>query len=231
VLSALLVVFLVVAGFVLLRPYAARSHLVVLSDLRRVDDRLYVDPDWNAATVRDLERTLASSRARVEAVFGGPARATPVVIALDAPGRALQYMGNLHGAMHATPFATIVVLGPEGRSSVDVVAHELVHAEHVERAGWLRYMLAPMWFTEGLGMQADRRPKYGDASWAERTADGARAPALEVLARPGGFRSGDLTANYAHARREVARWLAAEGPEGLGELLVSWRFGARYGAR
>jgi hypothetical protein len=221
---------LTVVVFGVVRPYAARSHLVAVSDLRRVDGRLYVDPDWSAATVRDLERALVAGRARVGSLFGSPARARPVVIAVDAPERALQYMENLHGATHATPFATIVVLGPEGRSSVDVIAHELVHAEHVERAGWLRYLLAPMWFTEGLGMQVDHRERYDDAAWAARTADGARAPALDVLARPGGFRSGDATANYAHARREVSRWLSREGPDGLADLLAAWRFRQRYAA-
>ena len=221
---------------VLLSLYAAaerktlRCHLVGFSDMRGEGEQLYVDPAWDTSTVRELERALVEARMRVELLFGTPARARPVVIAADSPESILRFMGNLHGATHATPLATIIVLGPEGVSSIDVIAHELVHAEHVKRSGWLRYTLAPMWFIEGLGMQVDHRSDYDDAAWVERTGNGARAPALDELAQASGFSSGDLPANYAHARREVSRWLSAAGPGALAELLTAGCFDQRYAA-
>ena len=229
--ALVLVPALAVGAFALARPHAARSHAVAFSDLRPVDERLFVDPAWDPATIRELEAILASSRARVAALFGSPVRATPIVIAVDASEHALRYMGNLHGAMHASPLASIVVLGPDGRGSVDVAAHELAHAEHFERAGWLGYTLAPLWFVEGLGMQVDHRPRYDDAAWARLTRDGEDAPRLDELEGAGFFTVGDLTANYAHSRREVAAWLERAGPGGLAELLGSWRFEDRYAAQ
>jgi len=219
------------------QPHAARSHLLAfaplaaLTDFEPIGRGRFVDPDWDGKTVGDFERMLAEAQGRVEGFFGSPLRSRPTVIAADSPQRIQRYMTNFHGSTHTTAVATIVVLGPKGRASVDVIAHELAHAEHAARAGWLRYALSPMWFIEGLGMQVDYRKNYADRAWAERTVNGASAPTLETLASGRGFAQGDLTANYAHARREVARWLSAAEPGDLAELLETWRFEQRYRAQ
>ena len=47
------------------------------------------------------------------------------------------------------------------KAGIDVTAHELVHAEVVNRVGYLTRLLEiPTWFDEGVAMQVDYRPKY-----------------------------------------------------------------------
>ena len=47
--------------------------------------------------------------------------------------------------------------------SIDVTAHELVHAELAQRLGfWTRTVKLPVWFDEGIAVQLDRRADFDD---------------------------------------------------------------------
>ena len=97
------------------------------------------------------------------------------------------------------------MVGPKGQN-LDVVAHELMHAELFERVGfWGRFTQIPVWFDEGLAMQVDYRPRYVLSREASAQAKNVRT--LES-ARDFFLQDGDLlTKNYAMAKAEVANWL------------------------
>ena len=117
-----------------------------------------------------------------------------------------------------------VFIGPKGRS-VDVVAHELVHAEVFERVGpWARATQLPVWFDEGLAMQVDYREAY-DLS------ENFDTSFVRTLASPADFYTAGedaLTMNYGSAKVEVARWVAGVGARSVFAQLARLRNGEPF---
>ncbi|MDY0037377.1 MAG: hypothetical protein RBS05_15815, partial [Zoogloea oleivorans] len=106
-----------------------------------------------------------------------------------------------------------VMVGPKGQS-VDVVAHELMHAEIHHRVGYLkRFLQLPTWFDEGVAMQVDYRTRYSLSPQDSQTADYVRG-----LTTFSSFFKGDEQAvvrNYASAKQVVASWLSKVGTTSL----------------
>lgn len=231
VLALLVVTLLPGVAWAVLQPRSLRAHLVRFDGLSQPEPGLYLGPAFGAAEVAALKASLTDARQRIAPLFGAQ-RAHPVIIAARSP-EIIERYGNIYGAMHASPFgAAVVVFGPEGLASPDILAHELAHAEHLARIGYWKYWLGtPMWFFEGVGMQVDHRERYGEAAWRAATNEGRDAPALASLRTGRGFFRGDLTLHYATARFEVARFLRHVGPEGLRRFLATqplWGFDAHY---
>ena len=102
---------------------------------------------------------VTKARERIRDRFGPPL-ANPTIVNFQTAEDNWPFTFNPYGSTHFLPWKTCVVFGPKGQS-VDVVAHELMHAELVERVGyWQRLMHIPTWFDEGLAMQVDDRVRY-----------------------------------------------------------------------
>ncbi|MCG7534481.1 hypothetical protein [Pseudoalteromonas sp. OOF1S-7] len=67
---------------------------------------------------------------------------------------------NPAGMSRSSPFTQYIFIGPKGQN-VDVMAHELMHAEMAVRVGYLadRHRL-PIWFKEGFALQVDKRSPF-----------------------------------------------------------------------
>ncbi len=231
----LLAIVTPLAAVAVLQPGLTQSHLVAFSDFRRAAPGVYVEPAMPDEEVEALLAQVDASKRRVASLFGGAFASAPTIIAGADEVAMRRYMGNRAGATHATPMGSFVVIGPDGLN-LDVISHELVHAEHHARVGYMSYWLStPMWFIEGPAMQVDLREKYADPTWHEMTDGGRRAPELDEMRTGRGFANGDLTANYATAKHEVARWIAAGGratvPRFLARMSEGADFEASYGAR
>ena len=194
-------------SWVVLSPHAARAHAIAFSEFVPKADRLFVSPGLSGRQLADVEERIDEATLRVRSLFGG-VQASPTVIVAADEASALRYSMNLHASTHVIPVGPVcIVLGPEGLESVDVIAHELAHAEHFERAGYLRWMATPYWFIEGLGMQVDQRPEYSDEALVEARAAGQAIPRASDLFWARDFSEGDLTLNYAASRAAVAELL------------------------
>ena len=93
----------------------------------RVGDDLWVESAMNSVELGRVEDDLVRARARVAGIFG-EVRAHPTVIVVRDVAGIDRYCANDTGAAYNSPFGSFVVLGPHGYASVDVIAHELVHA-------------------------------------------------------------------------------------------------------
>jgi hypothetical protein len=182
---------------------ALAATLIDASAYRRVES-VYFAPDIDGDARRGLLEQLADARRRV-AEFFGPLRARPKLIfsARDSDS----FMEGKVAATRYHPFGATIVVGPEGRS-VDVLAHELAHAELLARIGYPRLdWCVPTWFDEGLAAQFDARPIHGAAALQRRLAEGWRAPPLEQLATRAGFFRGSrerVRFHYAVAKAQLA---------------------------
>lgn len=168
---------------------------------------------------------VADARRRIEATFG-KAEAKPVVAFLGRSDRIGPFELNAFGSTQFIGSRACVMIGSNGRN-VDVVAHELMHAELGHRVGHLKYLLeVPTWFDEGLAMQVDHRRRY---SLSAQQAEGARR--VRSLTTASGFFVADdqaLTHNYASAKHEVSAWLSQVGTGTLYLRLDRLRSGASF---
>ncbi|MFV1968973.1 MAG: hypothetical protein ACC628_26435 [Pirellulaceae bacterium] len=205
-----------------MQPRAVRAHLISASEFRVAGDRLFVSPSLGFSEEAEFANRHQRAKARVEHLFGGYSNDATIIVAADATS-SMRYSPNEHATIHTSPFGAYVVLGPEGFVSVDVIAHELAHAEHFRRVGYFRWLATPAWFREGLAMQVDQRSEYSSA-WLDRAAASGKAiPSVIELSTYAEFSRGDLTVNYAAARREVAQILSRLGPRGASRFLESQR--------
>ncbi len=206
-------------------PEAAACALVDVSGLQPGADGILVEPGQSAQAQAEFADLLAGARARIGQTFGPP-RARPIVVLRDSE-RAFGVLPlNAYGSTSFVGSRACVVIGPRGRN-LDVIAHELMHAELFERVGsWRRFTSVPTWFDEGLAMQVDHRPAYD----LPPDADTAFARGLRTERDFFASASTDaqLTQRYAAAKAEVGRSLAAVGPSGVYARLERLRQGERF---
>ncbi|MDB4975429.1 MAG: hypothetical protein JWN48_3770 [Myxococcaceae bacterium] len=170
-----------------------------------------------APGLREPERVafraaLTAARVRV-AAFYGPLRGTPVIIVADA--QTLPRFTDVSTAVtYYQPHRAVIVVGPAGQS-VDVVAHELAHAELYGRVGYrVMEWCVPRWLDEGLAVQFDDRPFYSEQELERHIAEGWRMPSLQDLGSRAGFFAGtraQVRFHYAAARHAVGEWLRQKG--------------------
>jgi len=165
----------------------------------------------------------AGARRRIQDAFGTPL-ARPIIVFWDYPDLLAKLHLNEYASAHFLGTRSCIFIGPEGRS-IDVVAHELMHAETFERIGpWARMTQLPTWFDEGLAMQVDYRERYTLRKNADTTfIRNASNPAQFFVAN-----DQYLTRNYAAAKIQVAQWVAIIGGSSVYERLARIRSGEPF---
>ena len=168
-----------------------------------------------SASEADRQRYLqlaSDARARIEATFGA-VESDPIIVFFNGSDGFGPFQLNRYGSAQMVGSHSCVMMGPKGQN-VDVVAHELMHAELHSRVGYRRYLFeVPTWFDEGVAMQVDQRPRYALSPKQSQTADYVRALTTNSL-----FTDADeerLVQNYASAKEVVARWTANAGKANL----------------
>ena len=212
IITATIAVFFIAGPIVLV--FAEREvvscSLIDYVGLDLLAPGIFVSPDMSSAEKKELIRIQQVARARVEQTFG-PLRAKPVFVATGNTNTLKRYFSNEYASTAFTPTRACIVIGPKGHE-VDIVAHELVHAEIFERVGyWRRLIEIPVWFDEGVAMQVDYRERYTRAQYV-----GVAEHIKEVRKLEFGrqfFRGDDeeLTHHYAMAKEEVRLWLSKVG--------------------
>ncbi|MCC5945096.1 MAG: hypothetical protein JJT94_09175 [Bernardetiaceae bacterium] len=216
-LFALLValLFLLVIFIRLLSPGFYHS-VMSRSDLEDWGENVYVHPDFPSSYHDFVRSELEEARARVVALFGSMESSPVLIIAHDdATMRKYGRGGTKSGLTHFSPIGTYIVVGEDG-ANVDVIAHELCHAELAARLGWwLRYRKLPTWFDEGLAMQLDGRFPSWKHEWGFYTLEGRLEPPRDYLKENHIFFSGDVNLHYIIARKWVDDWFKVVGQAGL----------------
>ncbi len=177
-----------------------------------------VDQQWQVQLTRD-------ARARIESAFGA-VESKPILVFFDQPDGFGPFRLNAYGSTQFIGSRACVMIGPKGQN-VDVVAHELMHAEIHHRVGYLAYFLQiPTWFDEGVAMQVDYRSRYSLSPQ-----DAQNTAYVRDLTAGSTFFKGDdqaLTRNYASAKHEVASWLSKVGSTSLYSRLQRMRDGQSF---
>lgn len=198
------------------------------SDYKKIEDNVYVDPTLSDVELQRALSGLQMARDRVTKLYGAPIAKPMTIIAASAAEATKFGVTDVPGTAFVSLTATHVVLNME-RFSLDVTAHELMHAELAERLGyWARARKLPTWFDEGAALQVDRRPQYLNDCTTIGQEEIHRVKSLEW---PGDFWSADKdqnVRNYQAAKCAVAEWLETHPPSSLYSALSRLRQGERF---
>ena len=207
-------------SFALAFPGSVACSIVGLSGFEALADGSLVQSGATDARRRQLVALRAQAQMRIASVYGAT-RAQPTVLFLDDMQAFWPAGRNATASTDFLPGRTCVVIGPEGQN-VDVLAHELVHAEVVDRLGFRRRMTLPVWFDEGLAMQVDHRSTFDPPmdAW-----DSSFVRELDTAPEFFQFEGGKHVPNYAAAKREVSLWLGTDGARSLYPRLQRMRAG------
>lgn len=223
-LVSAVMLFLGFAGLKLRSHEIVRCYLVRWSDLEKIAPNLYVAPDMPESKRQMLLSLLSDAKKRVGNLYG-EFTADPVIIAGHTMEVMTTFGGNSYnraGRTSITPITSFIILGPEGIQSLDVLSHEMAHAEFSERIGYWNRNSIPNWFDEGLALQFDDR--YSETEWQTWTDDGRLGLDLDQI----GIITHDNRLGYLTAKHEVQRWLDSVDQEDLLKLIQSIRSGSEF---
>ena len=180
-LLGVVAVFLTMTFMGLMAPNVVRAYMVRWSNLTQVAPKVYVDPNMTPAMQIGFMDALERAKGRVAGLYG-EYTANPTIVAGQDMQVMKDYGGNSYnraGRTLSTAVETFIILGPYGIRKVDILAHELAHAEFFKRLGYRNRNQVPNWFDEGLAVQVDDRVSLEQWRWS--TDDGRTAPELSQI--------------------------------------------------
>lgn len=186
------------------------STLIKHSNYIEIEKDIFVSPETSEIQKKELLRLIQEAKNRINKKFGSYS-ALPIIISSQNKSKPRPYSNNSYGSTDFTLNKAYIVLGKNGHN-LDVVSHELIHAELFQRVGYFnRWLEIPVWFDEGAAMQVDFRKKYMITPENKES--------IKKLKTGRQFFAGNLTAHYSLAKYEVETWLKSYGNEAFYKLL------------
>lgn len=187
---------------------------VPLRGYTKATDNVYIDKNFKSDRDTVLE-ILETAENRVTQFWGSIEDQPEIIISDDENTlRRLGWTGSPALTTTAVLFGAhnYILISPDGLN-VDVLAHELTHAElhyRLYRGKILSAALIPVWFDEGVATQNDYRSDYSDASWKDATDGGKNVTDFAALKTPKEFYNPDINVrryNYIISKHEVGIWM------------------------
>ncbi len=236
-------IFVAVASYYFLYSHILYCQTIAFSSFEKVNERLYVSPQIDAAQRQRMDEAVDQARQRIVAFWGKSVGKATLILCSD-PEEYQKYCHSNEGAgcSLGTPWGdSYLVLNPYGLN-VDVVSHEMCHDEVFTRLGWWKTTTeVPQWFNEGLALMLDRRfvPETEPAKrylsykdeWLYLTHGAQEVLELEDLQSMRGFFGGNqrrVMLAYMTAGMEVSYWLLVTGPKSVQALLDNLRRGGDF---
>lgn len=212
-------------------PHVFNCYMIDYKGFIVMGDHIYISDQMPKSLHGKILGITAESSERIEA-FWGEMKSKPIFI-FCATEDEFHHFGQNSGTpamIHTTFLGAYVIVQPDG-TNVDVVSHEICHAELSERLHWdKRYQGVPAWFNEGLALMVDYRfPQKGGGHshedylnhWIFRE-DSARYMPLSEIEHIHDFFAKDefwTKLSYMRSGLEVSRWLEIVGHQGVKALI------------
>ncbi len=221
-LSLILLIAAVAVWFFQFNPTGYRMTVSCRASFEKISDTVFVNRNY-AGNRDDIAVLIDEAIARDTDFFGSLVCRDHTVIIICDDEKLLAKLGGDHD--------TQTVLFPVKRSyvsvsieylNVDVLAHELTHAELHERLSGKALRRIPTWFNEGIALQNDYRDQYSSETWEEQTDNGKHIVAHEDMDTGAEFYSGtkeDRRFRYLNAKHDVAEWMETHGLQGFMDLI------------
>ena len=196
-----------------------------------ISDHVYINQGY-AGDRQELLEMIKQAEDRVYEFFGGLNYQEDTIFIISDDEKLTRKLGEDHGTVIVYyPSEKHYICISEEYLEIDILAHEITHAELHARLSTRAQKAIPTWFDEGIALQNDYRERYSEAQWAEQTDNGENAVALEDMDTPAEFYAGeaeDRRFRYLNAKHELNVWMAAYGQQGLLELLEKLNDGADF---
>ena len=223
-----------VAVVVLLLQFTLYGYLMTLpyrSAFVEIDEHVYINKDY-AGDRQELMEMIGQAKDRVNNFFGGLSFQDNTIFIIYDDENLRRKIGEDHAAIiFSFPSEIRYICVSDEYLELDILAHEITHAELHACLSAEAQKTIPTWFDEGLAMQNDYRERYSEAQWIQQTNNGENAVALEDMDTPSDFYAGeaeDRRFRYLNAKHELDVWMTAHGQHGLLELLDRLNGGADF---
>ena len=239
IISLILLIVAAVVWFFEFNPTGYRMSVSHRASFEKISDNVFVNRNY-AGSRDEITHLIDEAKSRVKDFYGSLTCPDRTVIIICDDEKLLAKLGGDHDTHHLStlfPVKRSYVSVSTEYLTVDVLAHELTHAELYERLSGKAFRRVPTWFNEGIALQNDYREQYGPEAWAEQTDNGKNIVAHEDMDTAAEFYSGtkeDRRFRYLNAKHDVAEWLVNHGLQGLQALINSLNggedFSAAYGS-
>ena len=223
-----------VAVVVLLLQFTRYGYLMTLpyrSAFTEIDEHVYINKDY-AGDRQELMEMIGQAKDRVNNFFGGLSFQDETIFIIYDDEKLMRKIGEDHATVVFNfPSETRYICVSDEYLELDILAHEITHAELHTRLSAEAQKTIPIWFDEGIALQNDYRERYSEAQWIAQTDNGKKAVALEDMDTPSEFYAGeaeDRRFRYLNAKHEIDVWMTSHGQQGLLELLEKLNDGADF---
>jgi len=194
-----------------------------LRSFTEVSPNVYIHNDFTN-NKQNVVNLIEEAKVRVSDFFG-ELESSPMIIICDDK-KTIAKLGGDHDTKTTAIFKVYSFISLSSEFlSVDVIAHELTHAETHFRIYSGRIWsqgLIPVWFDEGVAVQNDYREMYNEAAWNDVTDIGNNVISLSDIDTAEEFYAGEAEERryrYIVSRHEVNRWIENNGLDALLNLL------------
>ena len=227
-----LIFLLSILGSSLLYSSIVKKMTVNFSNFTSISKNCYIDSEIEEKNHKHIQSLIDNAKQRIIDKFGS-FESNPIIIVTGTQKSAKEYGTNDFGSTVVLPWNQYVVFGPKGHN-IDVMAHELLHAEIGHRLGYfIRQFKLPVWLDEGIAMQVDYRKKYDidiksiNSSELKRVKSISKRPILN----PNHFWSGgekQVVKNYQISKALVSEILNQDLNKSLYSMLKKVKEGKEF---
>lgn len=196
-----------------------------------IAENVYINKNYAGAKAEVLD-LIAQAKERDTAFFGELQGTDETVLIICDDKQLLKKLGGeKETGTILFPVRRHYICISDEYLNLDIVSHELTHAELHSRLNNKALRNIPTWFDEGLATQNDYREQYSAEEWEKQTDHGTKALTPEDMDTPEEFYAGaaeDKRFRYLNAKHLVSEWMAAHGREGLLALIDALNSGTDF---
>ena len=230
------ILLLVTAAAVYFFQFSQCGYLMTVPcrpSFTEVADHIYINKNY-AGDQQEVLELIRQAEERDRAFFGELKFWDETVIIICDDKKLISKLGEDHATpTYFWPSKKHYICISDEYLKLDIMAHEITHAELHTRLSKEALKRIPTWFDEGLATQNDYREQYSEAQRIKQTDSGKNIIAIEDMDTPSEFYAGgaeDRRFRYLNAKHELAGWIEKHGQQGLTELLDALNKGSDFSA-
>ena len=231
-ISFILLLLLTAVWFFQFTSLGYRMSVPYRSSFEKVSDHIYANKNYSG-NIKEAIQLTEEALERDRAFFGELqcTETTKTIVIICDDDKLLSKLGGDHDTKTSFDPKKNYISVSDEYLNIDIIAHELTHAELHTRLNMNALKRIPTWFDEGLATQNDYREQYGMEAWIEQTDNGKNALPLEDMDTGSEFYAGtveDRRFRYLNAKHEVGIWMDTHQQKGLLELFDKLNNGEEF---
>ena len=231
IISILFLLVAVSVYFFQFNPTGYRMSVPYRSSFEKISYNVYSNKNYSKDT-ETVNKIIESAKDRVRAFWGElQCEDNTVIIICDDDKLISKLGGDKNTATIFFPTKTNYISVSDEYFNIDILAHEITHAELHTRLSAKALQNIPTWFDEGIALQNDYREQYSETQWIAQTDNGKNIVAVEDMDTPSEFYAGTVEERrfrYLNAKHEVSEWLKIHDKQGLLPFLDELNSGENF---